>query len=62
MNLKFQETLFLDLLTKLMTVPGPSLDEGPRLQFIKKQLEESGVPFRTDVAGNMTVEKLTLRN
>lgn len=55
MNIEFPEKEFLDLLVSLMVVPGPSLHEERRRQFIEQWLDKAGVPFEIDAAGNLLI-------
>ena len=51
----FSEQDFFDLLTKLATTPGPSLNETPRIQCIESFLNSNNIPYTTDNANNVWI-------
>lgn len=52
---KFPEIEFLQVLQKLATTPGPSLNEKERLDVIKSFLSSCNIPYKSDKADNIWV-------
>lgn len=51
----WSEKDFIAILEKLVSTPGPSLNEEPRRRVLKRYFETHGVPTETDSAGNLLV-------
>lgn len=51
----FPQQAFHDVLIRLATTPGPSLQEEPRRLVLKEFFDEAGVPHDLDTAGNLWV-------
>ena len=45
-----------ELLERLVTTPGPTGGEGPRLEAIHQWARQAGLPTRSDAAGNVWIE------